>query len=88
MSPYNGVIVIIANGRLDWFVALSVTRIMLSDLLPSSESDSEGDVGSSQRDVGEGDEVGEGKDGPYVVKTQENRELGAVRRTHTAVPCW
>lgn len=61
---------------------------MLSDLLPSSESDNEEDVDGSQRDVGEGDKVGGGKDGPYVVKTQENRELGAVRRTHTAVPCW
>lgn len=51
---------------------------MLSDLLPSSESDSEQDADSSQRGVAEDVKVGGGKDVHEVAKTRENKELGEV----------
>lgn len=51
---------------------------MLSDLLPSSESDSEQDADSSQRDI-----EGDVKDVQDVARTREDKQLGEVYDTHT-----
>lgn len=54
---------------------------MLSDLLPSSESDSEQDDESSQRDIEEDVKVVGRKDGQDVAIIRKDKELGVVMGT-------